>query len=771
MSDNKYQNHTFLKKAPLALACAAATLLSGYTAAQDNLVLEEIMVTASKRSVSLQDVPMSITALDSDALERIGATTLLDFAVKVPNLGMAYEADGRFDSSSPSIRGVFGQGTTGFYLDDTPVNASILPRIMDLERIEVLRGPQGSLYGARSMGGTIRMITKQPNLQESTGTIHVTGSTVTDGDENYGIDGSLNIPIVEDVFALRVSGYYGENSGIYDRVYKESWIEGGSGAIRPTTSPKFSKNENTDDEKYWGGQVAALWQITDSLSFTPKLIAQKVDADGMPFADIDADETTTLRFFDTDESGTDEWYIASGTFNWEIEAGTFVSTTSWFDRETDESEEITDFLHGLFNNVIGIPIDPLESRITTVEQYESLTHETRFTSLFEGDWQFTAGIFYADAEWDHDYPRTVQTGLGDAIDEFTGAPGLGQDCVNGFCLTDDDLIFITNTLTTVEEIAIFGEVTYNVNERWSVTAGGRWYDTKVEATNTSDGFANSGFSSYSAKQDESGFNPKIMAEAIVNDDMNVYASASKGFRIGGINGNLADGLCGEELAEKNIDPLKARTYDSDELWSYELGFKSTLADSRITLNAAVYYIDWTDMQQQNRLACGFQFVANAGEAESKGFEFELTGVVIDGLIGTLGVGYTDAEITDAGDVPGLEKGDTILGVPDWTANGSLEYIFPVTGQWEGLLRADANYYGESTSAASGEPVVRDDWSTLNLRAGMLNDSWELVLFADNITDERANLSDSRSIAANTPDRPRIVTNRPRTIGLEARLRF
>lgn len=768
---NNYKHRTFFRKAPLALACAAATLASGYTAAQETFVLEEIMVTASKRSESLQDVGMAITAMSGDDLERIGATTLLDFAVKVPNLGMAYEADGRFDSSSPSIRGVFGQDTTGFYIDDTPVNASILPRVMDLQRIEVLRGPQGSLYGARSMGGTIRMITKQPNLEESEGTVHVIGSTVTDGDENYGIDGSINIPIVKDKFALRVSGYFGENSGIYDRVYQETWIEGGSGAVRPSPGPAFSENENTDDEEYWGGQVIALWQITDNLSFTPKLIAQKVDADGLPFADIDPDETTTLRFFDTEEPGTDEWFIASGTFNWEIEAGTFVSTTSWFDRETEEAEEEATFLHFLFNEVIGIPIDPIESQITTIEQYESLTHETRFTSSFDGNWQFTAGIFYADVDYDHEYPRAVQTGLADAIDAFTGAPGLGQDCVDGFCLTDDDLIFATTTITKTEEIAVFGEITYSFNERWSLTAGGRWYDTQVKATNTADGFANSGPSSYSAKQDESGFNPKILAEAVINDDMNVYASAAKGFRIGGINGNLPDGLCGEELAQKNINPDEARTYDSDELWSYELGFKSTLADNRVTLNAAVYFIDWTDMQQQNRLACGFQFVANAGEAESKGFELELTAAITDGLVGTLGVGYTDAEITDAGDVPGLEKGDTILGVPDWTANGSLEYTFPLTGEWEALLRADANYYGESTTAPTGDVVVRDDWSTLNLRAGMLSDSWELILFADNVTDERANLSDNRSIAANTPGRSRIITNRPRTVGVEARLRF
>ncbi|MBE9537531.1 MAG: TonB-dependent receptor plug domain-containing protein, partial [Proteobacteria bacterium] len=345
MKNPMHKPCTIFRKAPLALACAAATLISGYATAQNTPVLEEIMVTASKRTESIQDVAMAITAIGGEDLERIGATTLLDFAVKVPNLGMAYEADGRFDSSSPSIRGVFGQGTTGFYIDDTPVNASILPRIMDVQRIEVLRGPQGSLYGARSMGGTIRMITKQPDLQETFGVLHASVSSVTDGDENSVVDGSINIPIVEDVFALRMSGYYGVNSGIYDRVYDSTYIDGAIGAPLPNPAPDFGTNENVDDEKYWGGQVMALWQITDNLSFTPKLIAQKVDADGMPLADIDPENEEQFRHFDTEEPGTDEWYIASATFNWEIDAGTVVSTTSWFDRETDETEDMETFLN------------------------------------------------------------------------------------------------------------------------------------------------------------------------------------------------------------------------------------------------------------------------------------------------------------------------------------------------------------------------------------------------------------------------------------------
>ena len=789
------------------LAASVSTTAFAYeaeeaAAEEETSGLETIVITASKRSETLQESGISVTAIGETELERMGANTLLDFAVKVPNLGMAYEADGRFDSSSPAIRGIFGTNTTGFYIDDTPVNASILPRVMDIERIEVLRGPQGSLYGAKSMGGTIRMITVKPDLSGQEGAIHFTASNVEDGDSNSSFDGTFNIPVIEDVFALRVTGYYGQNSGIFDRVYQSSWVnatprdpsdpgadptipddeESFNGAyllgqVVPNTAPAFNKVENVDDESFWGGQITGLFVITDNLSFTPKYMYQKVEADGLPFADNDPENTTRLRFFNSEEPGTDEWSVFSGTIDWELEAGTIVSSTSWYDRKTDESEEEHHFLHFLFNVVIGIPIDPLESVLNTVEEYESFVHETRFTSSNDGKLNYTVGIFYSDSEWDHEYPRAVQTGLGASLDAFFGAPpgAVGMDCVDGFCLTADDLIFATQTLTKTKETAFFGELTYEFNDMYSITAGGRFYKSDVDASNWADGFANSGPSSYADSQSESGFNPKVLVQAQVNDDVNVYATASKGFRTGGINGNLPLGLCGDELNDLGVNPAETTSYDSDSLWSYEAGMKTSMADNKITVNGAIYMINWSDIQQLNRLACGFQFVQNAGEAESTGFELEIAAAPIDGLNLSLGIGYTDAEITDDGGVAGVSVGDKIQGVPDVTYTGSAQYMFEVSNGWDMMLRADANHYGESFSSNNESSAAtqrqRDAWSAVNLRAGLFNDTYEVIFFIDNATDERANLADSRSIAAETPGRQRLVVNRPRTMGIDVRMRF
>ena len=754
-------------KTPLALACAAA-LLSGPVNAEEFKGLEEVLVTATKRVESLQEVGMSVTAISETELQSMGVDSYLDFAVRIPNLGTAFQSDGRFDANSPSLRGVFGSGdkssasTTGFYIDDVPVTSALQPRVLDLERIEVLRGPQGSLYGARSMGGTIRLITQQPSLDESYGAVHTSLSMVEDGDENYTVDGNFNLPIIKDTLALRVAGYYGSLSGIYDRVYDPTWTNYQTGEEVLGTTPEFGKNENVDDEDYWGGQVFLKWMVTDNFSVTPKYMYQKIEADGLPFADIDPDNMDTPRFFDSEEPGEDEWWIASVVFNWALSNGEITSTTAYYERTTEEAEEEHTFLDFIYGAAVGIPITPLESVLTTTSDYENFSHETRYTSNFDGPWNFTLGVFYADNKFTRGYPPALQVGVNDALNEAAGAQ---LDIVPG------DLIFITDQPEDVEELAIYGEITWEVTDRLALTAGGRWYDTEVDFRSVSDGFANGGPSKFSGNQSENGFNPKVMASMDVTDDVNVYASAAKGFRIGGVNGQLSPTLCGEELDRVGLNPDDLRTYDSDELWSYEAGIKSTLANNRVSLNAAVFFIDWSDALQVQRLACGFQVDANIGDVESTGFEVEMSAAPIEGLTLQLGVGYTDTEVKDAAGFPGYLDGDELHGVPDWTGTGSIEYVFPAFGEWDGRVRADGNYYGESTSFNNGAVVERDSWEALNLRAGVMNDSWDITLFADNVSDERANLADNRSIAAEMPGRPRIVTNRPRTIGLEARYRF
>ncbi|PCJ44433.1 MAG: TonB-dependent receptor [Alphaproteobacteria bacterium] len=741
--------------------------------------LEEIVITASKREQTLQEAGMSVTAIGAQDLERMGATSFTDFAVRVPNLGFGNESDGRFNANSPAIRGVFGDNTTGFYIDDTPLPASIQPRVIDVQRIEVLRGPQGSLYGARSMGGTIRLITKQPDFDEASGSAHATLSTVKEGTINWSFDSSVNIPVVEDKLAIRATAYIGQNSGVFDRVYQPTWVNAQTGETVQNTAPAFDVNKNVDSETYGGFQLVAKAQIAENLTFTPKLMYQKINADGLPFADINPGNFTRTRFFNTEEPGSDRWWLASGTLNWDLDSGTIVSTTSYFDRFINEREEEHTFLHFLFNQVIGIPLNPLESPLDENERYKSFVHETRYTSDFDGPVQVTAGIYYQRTRNRLRYdPPSMQPGLNDAIDAAT-FPGLAANCDFGFCLTTPDLIFTTDNKFNTKEYAAFGEVTFDVTEAISITAGGRWSKTETDAVIDSDGFANSGPTHADGTTSDTRFNPKILLQGNVNENFDIYASASKGYRIGGVNGALPENLCSDELDGLAGPGLAAhtayrnahRTFDSDSLWSYEAGFKSNLADNRVSLNGAVYFIKWDNIIQQNRLGCGFQVQLNSGQAEIKGFEIEMMAAPIDGLTLTAALGYADAKITKKGDGGVADVGDKIQGVPNWTMSATGEYIFPLTNALDGLLRADFNYYGRSFSTNNGDQRKRPSWNALNLRAGVIRDDWEIALFITNVTNTHANLADSRSIAAETPGRQRLVTNRPRTIGIDVRTHF
>ncbi len=781
-------------------ALIAAGTVTGAMAADEEVFkgLEEIVITASKRTETVQESGMAVTAIGAQDLERMGVSTFADFAVRIPNLGFGNAtSDGRFNANSPTIRGVAGDNTTGFYIDDTPLPASIMPRVMDISRVEVLRGPQGSLYGARSMGGTIRLITEQPDFNGVSGAVHGKLATVKEGDVDWSVDASVNLPVVEDKLAVRATAYFGHDSGVFDRVYQPTWLNAQTGATMQNPGPAFKTQKNVDSQDYGGFQLVAKAQITDNLTFTPKVMFQKTSADGMPFADITPGNFTQKRFFNTPEPGTDHWWLASGTFNWDLDFGTVVSTTSYFIRKIDEREEEATFLNWLFSNVI-VPIDPLVSftngkpGIQETKRFKSITHETRFVSDFDGPFQVTAGLFYERTKDFRHYPPDFQPGLNAAFGAAVGAPGPVPIAPPAAAGGPTDLIFTRLNFFNTKEYAVFGEMSYDVTEDLTVTAGGRYFSNKTDANFFADGFANGGPSQVIGNQAETGFNPKFLVQYHVNENMDLYATASKGFRIGGVNGTVPvkdDGngndigicdadltaLAGSGTAAHNAFRKKHETFNSDTLWSYEGGAKTHLLDNRVSLNVAGYYIKWKNIIQQDKLSCGFEFKANTGEAEIKGFEIELTAAPIDGLTLNASVGYAHAQLTSVGSIPipGINVGDNIQNVPNWTGAASAEYVFPLTGSMDGLLRADYNHFGRSFSASNdiANPRLRPKWDVVNLRAGVIYEDWEIAVYANNITNEHVNFGDSRSIAAETPGRQRLATNRPRTIGIDVRRQF
>ena len=701
-------------------------------------VLESIVVTATRRSKSIQEVGLSMTAFSSEQLESKGVEVFFDFATAVPNLSFGVTGDGSMAARSIAIRGIQGGGTTGFYIDDTPVLETLDPRAFDIERIEVLRGPQGTLFGARSMGGTVRLITKQPDPSEISGNAHAGISFTNKGGANYIVDAGVNLPIVEEKLAVRVSGFYQYEEGVFDK------------GFGPRNATPTSIKENIDDVKAKGGQITFLWQATENLSITPRVMYQKIDQDGFRFGDLRPDNFLQRQVFDLPEGGTDEWTLYSLTANYYLaDIGTFTSSTSYFDRDVFEEEDSSDALLVF----VGLP-SIVPAPITRERGLQRFVQETRFASDFGGDFQIVAGVFYSNSTVPRNY-IWYGTGSGDII----GA--------------SSDLALVFTDKRKLKEFSVFGEASYQISPELKATVGMRYFENTSNFEQFTEGYFFGGASTINPPEGkETGINPKFLVEYKVTEDIMAYASVAEGYRIGGNNISIPD-TCNGELASLGTSQEEISSYKSDGLWNYEIGLKTTLADQRVTLNASVYRADWSDIQTRVLLVCGFGYQGNAGKARSQGLEIELNALITSGLVVGVNVGYTDAKITEGAPGTGLKPGDRIYQVPEWTFSSNVEYSFPVSSNYEGFARSDYSYIGKSFSANNdpSNPRLRPAYTLLDMRFGLRNDDYEVVMYVKNLTNEHVNLSDNRSIGAEVSGLQRIVTNRPRTIGVEARAKF
>ncbi len=764
------------------------------TAPDQEIVYEPIVVTSNKRAESIQTIGLSVSAISGDDLQAQGAADFDDYAITIPNLAFAATDDGILANRTISIRGIEGLNTTGFYIDDVPLDESIDPLVLDVERVEVLRGPQGTLYGARGLGGTVRIITKKPDFDVQESRVHAGLSFTEEGGANYVLDGATNIPLSDNA-AIRLLGYYAFDEGIFDLNVGPASAPGqpgAAGAPGVLVGDPATQRENVDDKTTYGGQVAFLWEPTNNFSVTAKALAQKTEIDGFPLSDftfdaaappaqitLAADDLVQNRLFDVREFGEDEWFQLSLTGAYETSFGTFTSSTGYFDRETLEGEDSSEFISftllGPILQSAGLPTVPtaVPSPIFQTLEFQTFAQEFRFVSDFEGPFQMTTGLFYQETDDDEAFiPENIATGFDTAFSTqvtggalTSGATGTG------------DLIFTSDRNFNVEEIGVYGEFSYDLTDRLSATLGGRYFDTETSFTETQSGFAAGGLNAVNIgpiNQSEDGYNFKGLIEYEASDSVYIFASVSEGFRIGGGNGDLPAALgCPAQAQALGISPADAQTFGSDDLTSYELGAKTTWDDGRFILNGSLFHIDFSDIQQRILLTCGFSFIANIGEAQSRGFELETTLRPTDNLILQGALGYTDAEFTE--DVAGVvSDGDRLQQIPEWTASASFDYTIPsFIGGFDGYMRGDFAFVGESISRVvdSGNPRIRPSYEIVNARFGVRNDSYSIGLFVDNLFDEDAVYADNRTLAAEAAGRPRIVRNRPRTIGVDLRTNF
>ncbi len=797
-----------MKPCAAALGLLAAGTLSAAAADTPNAnELEVITVTAQKRAESEQTVPLSMTTFGAAALEQKAIANFFDYGTKVPNLAFAPTGDGVGTSRTISIRGISGDNVTGFYLDETPLPDSIDPRVLDIDHIEVLRGPQGTLYGARSMGGTVRIITKAPNLNGFEATVHGGFSkTSQTGDPNYTADGVVNIPLIQDRLAARVSAFYDRQAGYFKRSFctdpATAGVDAAAGqTCRPLDATGVTTLDNIGEVKNYGGAISLTFQVNDNVTITPRAMRQKSTFNGFPMADVLSapgnrigyaygpdyadfaplpnamrpSGLTQARWFDIAEGGYDDWGLYSVGVKWKTGMGEFVSSTAYFDRKVVETEDETDFVWAAIISNVGVP--PSGGGITEIKSYQRFVQELRFASDLDGPMQFVVGGFYSDfhgrVPFNAYYPGAIVPGLDNALG--------GQNNPEVA-----DLVFKSDGHTKVQEPAVFGELSYEVTKQLKVTGGLRWYKVKTTAEGYQLGLAVGGgprIVDPLTTTSESGVNPKVQIDYRITPDKMVYAMAAKGFRPGGLVPSVPAGdptpgaalNCLENLQaiNPNLNLDATRRFKSDSLWNYELGTKTAWLDNRLTVNAAAFFIKWKDIQQQILLPCGFQYRANAGAAESKGAEIEVRGRASEHLDFNLGMGYQRAKITEASATSPQQAGSPVYQVPEWTGNAGVNYSVSLNDTWKLISGVDYSYIGKSFSGNNNpvDPRERPSYHLVNARVALSRGPLEFAVVGKNLSDERANLGDSRSIAAETPGRPRLFVNQPRTIGVEVRASF
>jgi iron complex outermembrane recepter protein len=708
--------------------------------------LEELTVTATRRSESQLDVPLTMTVIGAAVLEAQEIKTFNDFATEVPNLSFNYGTPnggfgGNTDDRGVSIRGIQGGDTTGFYIDDLPIPTSMTPRVLDLQRIEVLMGPQGTLYGARSMGGTVRMITGAPDLSDFSGFVLAQGTSIDGGGNGYEGYGILNVPIINDTLAIRVTPYRGQDGGYVNRVW-------------PATpgSTVLDEDKNTAETEYEGVVTSLLWKPEDGLSIRPTLMYQSSTTNGLPLGDYSADNLINFRHFDIPEGVTEQFSIEGVTIDYSMPIGTITSATDYLNRRTDDREDVSEFTAYAF----GTPLLP--SPINQATTMHIFNEELRFVSTWQSPLQLTAGLFYNSQTSSLDYRQPIA----------------------GFVpIFGTDMAAANHNRSVAEERALFGELTYKFTSQWSATLGGRYSQDRSDATLDAWGVAFGPPTEAQAlviptSERDDVFTPKFLVKFEPNSNLNIYADAAKGFRPGSGEAAPPLALCASQYAAFHLTPEEVQSYKPDSLWSYELGAKARTDDRRFSLNPAVFWIDWTNVRQFLPLSCGFAAILNSGKARSRGAELDFSAVPIEHLTLNGGIGYDDARIVEPGQlVPYPAAGSPIQQVAPWTGNFSAQYDMWIASNMKVATRGDYSYTDHSYSATTSPqfPLVRPSYSLLNLRTALDVKSSEFALFVKNAGDAHPNYGEQYSIAGFVPGRLRWTTGVPRTYGVEFSQKF
>jgi iron complex outermembrane recepter protein len=715
--------------------------------------VEEIVVTAERRSDSVRNVPMSITAISGTTLKKFDIQNLSDYAQLTPNIsfgmgtggGGANFGQGVTASLGISIRGISGYDTTAFYIDDTPVPESLDPRILDIDHIEVLRGPQGTLFGASSMGGMVRVITQPASLDTFSGAVEAQGYGMSHGGAPGGeTTAVVNLPLVNNLASVRVSAFDSYTPGFFKRTYDDPLALNATGET--VTGPAHVV-DNVGAQSQAG--FGATFRVTpiEGLVLTPVFKWQETTGDGFALADYDPNNLTQRRILDQPEKSRDEFFFAAFTGSYTTPFGRFVSSTSLLKRESFDLEDSADA-----NSLALSPTLLLPGPATGQLHNTVFTEEDRFESAFNFPIQFVGGIFYQKT--DTGYVNNVVM------------PGLDAEPNSPF---NTNSVFYLDASNRTTQLAGFIGLTYTPIEPLVIELGGR--ESYLTNSNYSLSSGIFGIGAGQSNVSESAFTPRFSAKYKFTPDALVYVTAAQGFRIGGANVPI-----GSECTGFGFSTTAQIPYGSDNLWSYEGGVKASGFGNRLSMSADVYHIDWSKIQQTELLVnpatgCYSALTLNLGSAQSDGAEFEINTRLTDRLSVHVAGGYEDARLTKV--TPGTEYsvGEPLSGVPKWTASASADYEIPE--DWGSyFIRGKYSFTGQSvsyTELPSG--LQRKAYELADLRTGANYQAYTFTLFVKNLFDARPNLSDEVPVGALAADRYRFAVGLPREIGLDFRYHF
>lgn len=704
--------------------------LAGETWARDAArlsVIEEILVTAQKRSESIRDVPASVSAISAVRIEQLGALQLTDYAGYVP--GLTVDNGGAPGLNTITLRGISSgdsaSSTVGVYVGDSPVGSSsayaqggrlaldLLP--YDIERVEVLRGPQGTLYGASTLGGLLKYVMKSVDLNAFSSRFGGEGSKTSGaGDANWGARAMINAPVIPGKLALRASVSNQQSAGYIDNV---------------------TGRADVNDTQQLTARTALLWQPNDAVSLELAGILQDVDADGVSVVQLDGltgrpAYGDLTRAHVVPETFRSELRLYTATLNWRIGEMTLTSATSYARTRFRQRDDQTDELNPLLEGLLGPAWYPAALDI----ELDKLTQEVRLASAQGGAVEWLLGGFYTKED------SANRQSIG--IQLPGGTPFVGLDPAAAARLPSE-----------YREVALFGDVTYRFSESFDVTAGVRWARNEQTFEQIDDGGSIIPIGEVRARGDDTVITYMLSPRYHFSEDLMLYGRVASGYRPGGANVAL---------------PGVPATYDADELINYEIGLKTAFADGRGVLDLAVFFIDWRDIQLVTVGGAGTTALANGGRAESKGVELTSAYSPLSGLQFALNAAYTEAELTE--NMPPLagvagQAGDTLPSAPEWSGSFSFDYEFLHTGGWTAAIGGGYRYAGArlGTFGPSASPRVRlDSYGMWDMNLRLFNERYSLRLFTKNLADERA-YANAVTASSLAPVDAAVLT--PRVVGL------